>query len=247
MASIRKCFAISVLLMCFSGASLAQQNLFNIPSGDITNPKKIFYQHQLNLYSDKLESKAHFIYGFGKGWDGGVNLVGKGFYFAPDWRILHNDQPDKGALYPVLMGSLQKQFKLSDHVDINVGSQAGVNLSSTISNKELNYFLYGIGVYHFMHNKSRLVGGVYQTNRMFVGEGNMFGVMFGYEIKISTRYYVMGDWVSGNNDGSVSVIGGMVNVSRRVQLCAGWQIPNPETPKPQGLVLELNVMGWDLY
>ena len=132
-------------------------------------------------------------------------------------------------------------------MDINVGSQAGVNLSTTTSNKELNYFLYGIGVYHFMHNKSRLVGGVYQTNRMLGGGGKGVGVVFGDEVEISRRYCVMGDWVSGNNDGSVSVIGGMVNVSRRVQLCAGWQIPNPETPKPQGLVLELNVMGWVLY
>ena len=57
----------------------------------------------------------------------------------------------------------------------------------------------------------------------------------------------MGDWVSGNNDAAVMVLGGMVNVSERFQLCAGWQIPNPGTPKPMGFVLEINLMGWDLY
>lgn len=57
----------------------------------------------------------------------------------------------------------------------------------------------------------------------------------------------MGDWVSGNNDSSVSVLGVMYNASKRVQLCGGWQIPNPRTPKPQGFVFELNLMGWDQF
>lgn len=242
-------FRTVIFIVCvLSGSySVAQQNLFNIPSGDITNPRKIFYQHQLNIYSDKLESKSHLVYGLGKGWDAGINLVGKGFFFAPDWRILHNDNPAKGNLYPIVMGTIQKQFNLSDHLDVNFGTQAGFNLSNKLTNKELNYYAYGIGVYHLMNHKSRIVGGLYQTNQMFVGDGNTNGVMLGYEIKLSKRFYLMGDWVSGRNDASVAVLGGMVSVSKRVQLCGGWQIPNPRTPKPQGFVFELNIMGWDLY
>ncbi len=218
---------IFIILSCKT--VYGQQNLFNIPSGDITNEKKVFYQHQLNMYSDKLESKAHFVYGLGKGWDAGINLVGKGFYFSPDWRFLHNDNPNKGALYPILMGTLQKQFKVNDRVSVNLGSQAGFNLSNKVANKELNFFLYGVGIYHFMNGKSRFVGGIYQTNNMYVGDGDTFGAMLGYEVKISKRWYLMGDWVSGNNDSSVGVIGGMYNLSKRIQICAGWQIPNPQT------------------
>lgn len=224
----------------------AQQNLFNIPSGDVTISNKVFYQHQLNVYSDKIESKAHFVYGVGKGWDIGANLVGKGVYFSPDWRILHNDNPSKGALYPILMGTLQKQFKISELFDLNAGGQVGWNLSNKINNKELNYFSYLIGTYHFQKS-SRIVAGLYKSNEMFVGEGNTFGMLAGYEIKLSKRWYLMGDWVSGNNDLSVMVLGGMYNVTKRFQVCAGWQIPNPNTPKPMGLVLEINLMGWDMF
>lgn len=237
---------LSLLLAFIFNTSFGQQNLFNIPSGDITNPDKFFYQHQINAYSDKIESKAHLVYGLGNGWDAGINLVGKGFYFTSEWRSLHNDNPDKGALYPVVMGTLQKQFNLNEEFDLNFGTQLGYNLSSRIQNKELNCFTYGIGVYHFMQGKSRIVGGIYQTNQMYVGNGNTFGAMLGFELKLSQDFYIMGDWVSGNNDASVAVIGGMYNASKRVQLCAGWQIPNPNTPKPMGLVLELNVLGWDL-
>ncbi|OYU84176.1 MAG: hypothetical protein CFE24_08045 [Flavobacterium sp. BFFFF2] len=239
-----------VLCVCFlleCTNLFSQQNLFNIPSGDITNPKKIFYQHQLNLYSDKLESKAHFVYGLGKGWDGGINLVGKGLYFSPNWRMLHNDDPNKGALYPILMATIQKQIKVTEQFDVNFGSQFGYNLSSQISNKEINFYNYCIGVYHFMEGKARFVGGFYQTNQMYVGEGDTIGIMFGYEMKISKRWYLMGDWVSGNNDAAVSVLGGMYNLSKRIQLCGGWQIPNPNTPKPMGFVFELNLSGWDVY
>lgn len=236
-----------ILFLFISKASFGQQNLFNIPSGDITINKKVFYQHQLNIYSDKLESKAHFVYGLGKGWDVGVNLVGKGIYFNPEWRLLHNDNSQKGSLYPVLMGTIQKQFAINEYFDINFGTQIGYNLSTKIQNKELNYYNYGIGIYHFMKNKSRIVGGIYHTNQMFVGQGNTFGAMVGYEIKLSKKWYLMGDWVSGSNDAAVAVIGGMYNVGKKVQICAGWQIPNLNTPKPMGLVLELNIMGWNLY
>lgn len=234
-------------LIFLSINSYGQQNLFNIPSGDITQKNKIFYQHQLNVYSNKLESKAHFVYGLGKGWDAGINLVGKGVYFPPEWRAIHNDNPQNGALYPILMGTVQKQFKLSEKFDVNLGTQLGWNLSKRIENKELNHFTYGFGVYYFDKRKSRVVGGLYQTNQMFVGQGNTLGALVGYEVNLSKRWYLMGDWISGRNDASVAVIGGMYNVSKRVQFCAGWLIPNPNTPKPMGVVLEINLLGWDVF
>ena len=245
-SNVLRCIAL-ITFYTLTFNIFAQQNLFNVPSGDITNSKKFFYQHQLNIYSDKLESKAHVVYGLGKGWDIGLNLVGKGFYFTPKWRVLHNDNPSKGSLYPILMGTAQKQIKLSKHLDFNVGSQIGYNLRNKMKNKEINFFVYGLGVYHFMDGQSRVVGGLYQTNRMYVGEGNTFGVMLGYEVKLSKRWYLMGDWISGRNDASVSVIGGMYNLTKRIQICTGWQIPNFNSPKPMGLVFELNIMGWPLY
>lgn len=224
----------------------SQQNLFNIPSGDITRDGKFFYQHQVNIYSDEFESKSHLVFGLGGGWDVGVNLVGKGAYFSPDWRMSYNDNPDRGALYPFLMPTLQKQFSLHDNLDVNVGTQFGFNISSKLSNKELAFFNYGIGVLHFMDKKSRIVGGVYQTNKMFVGQGNTIGAMLGYEIKLAERFYLMGDWMSGENDSSVGVFGAMYNIGKQTQLCVGAMIPNPNTPKPFGIVLELNLLGWEL-
>ncbi|CAN5236291.1 hypothetical protein BH09BAC3_BH09BAC3_23770 [soil metagenome] len=229
-----------------SSSTFSQQNLFNIPSADITPKGKIFYQHQFNVYTTKLESKAHFVYGLGKGWDTGINLVGKGFYFTPDWRSLYNSDPKKGALYPVLMFTLQKSIVLNEHWQINLGNQAGVNLSGQLENKELNYFLYGLLSFKpGKQHRLKLLVGPYYTNRMYVGNGNRAGIMAGYELKLVNGWYLMGDIISGSNDAAVFVFGVTKNISKRVQVCAGYMIPNANTPKPNGIVLELNLLGWN--
>ena len=45
-------FLLLALLVLIGHVVQAQQNLFNIPSGDITQKGKIFYQNQFNVYSN---------------------------------------------------------------------------------------------------------------------------------------------------------------------------------------------------
>ena len=235
----------SILVLClFGGAAMAQQNLFNIPSGDITPHKKVFYQHQINLYNDRFESKGHFVYGLGKGWDAGLNLVGKGFVFSPRWELIHNDRQLNGALFPVAMGTLQKQFRLSPHLNLNIGTQAGTNISRFAERRVFHHFTYGLATWHPGEGR-RLLGGAYATNRNFVGPGNNLGFMLGYEWKLTEKWYLMGDWLSGRNDTGVGVIGAMFWPGKWFQFCGGLLLPNPATPKPPGIVLELNILGWN--
>jgi hypothetical protein len=236
---------LALILLPFSG--FAQQNLFNMPSGDITPKREYFYQHQLNVYQNKFESKGHFVYGLGNNFDAGLNLVGKGAYYDPEWKALYNPHHDRGALFPFLMGTIQKQWKIHDYLLINLGSQVGINVSKSIEHKRPGFFHYGLAIFPFMKGKSRLVTGAYYTNAAYVGKGNKTGMMLGYEIKLSKRWYLMGDWISGRNEQSGAVTGFMFNAGRRAQLCAGWQIPNRGSIKQQALVLELNILGWDLY
>ncbi|MBO0932288.1 hypothetical protein [Fibrella aquatilis] len=234
-----------ILLIISSIAAVAQQNLFNIPSGDITPKNKVFYQHQINLYTSRFESKGHFVYGLGKGWDAGVNVVGKGLNFRPNWQLMHNDQRTQGPLYPVVMGTLQKQFVLNERMNLNVGTQVGTNLSSLVDRRALHQFTYALAGYSFQPGKRVLVG-PYVTNSAYVGPGNNVGLMLGYEWKLDDHWYLMGDWISGRHDQASGVVGAMYWPARRVQFCAGVLLANPNVPKPAGLVLEINILGWDL-
>lgn len=236
-----------LFLILFSPLSLAQQNLFNIPSGDITPKNEYFYQHQLNVYNNKFESKGHFVYGLCKNFDVGINLTGKGAYYNPEWSALYNAAQQNGALFPFLLGTIQKQWQINSNLLLNVGSQMGFNISSRVSNKRLGFFHYGLAIFPFMKGKSRIVSGAYFANKHYLGRGNHSGFMLGYELKLSKRWYLMGDWISGNNDLSCAVLGLMFNAGKRTQLCAGWQLPNRNSNKPQALVLELNLLGWDLF
>ena len=222
----------------------AQQNLFNIPSGDITPKNKVFYQHQFNLYNDRFESKSHFVYGLGKGWDAGVNIVGKGFVFKPKWELIYNSNQINGSLFPVALGTLQKQFILSPHLNFNIGTQAGTNITRFNEKRVFHHFTYGMATYHVGPGK-RLIGGAYATNRNFVGPGNDLGIMLGYEWKLTDKWYLMGDWLSGRNDIGMGVIGAMLWPGKRVQYCFGALVPNPNTPKPPGFVVEINILGWN--
>lgn len=241
---IVKLFLIFVL--CLPIRLIAQQNLFNIPSGDITPAQKVFYQHQLNFYSSGFESKSHVVAGMGKGWDGGINVIGIAAQYRPNWMFKPNSNPANGSLGPQVLGSLQKQFTVNEYLDVNIGTQMGINIAGRASDIRYSMYAYLLGVYHFgKHN--RIVVGAYGANPEFIGQGNAVGMMLGYEIKLSKRFYLMGDWKSGRNEGSVAVIGGMAVLSKRVQICAGWQIPNPVAPKPMGFVFELNLLGWNYY
>jgi hypothetical protein len=233
--------------LCFIANTIsAQQNIFNIPSVEATEAKRFFYQHQLNLYTDKVESKGHLVYGLGKGIDIGLNVVGKGLLFEPSVKLSHNDNPKKGPLSPVVMGVFQKIFKVNKRIKIAAGLQSGFNLSNEFENKEHSYWSYGLLSYE-ISNDIRVLAGGYYTNVMYVGNANVAGLKCGYEWRINKRLYLIGDWISGQNDAAVAVIGGMYNISKRIQLCSGVQIPNFGSNKDMALVLEINILGWDLY
>jgi hypothetical protein len=237
--------------MCFvlsSYLSFCQQNLFNIPSGDITPKNKFFYQHQLNFYQlNELESKSHLVYGIGKGWDIGVNFVDLPLQFGQGQIVSFNDNSRRKPLYPLLMLTLQKQFILKeDLLFLNVGTQIGPNLSNDISNKKVALMNYALLRWQPI-KRGYIIAGPYHTNDVFVGgpPRDHFGVMVGFEYKLNDKWLLMGDFISGDHKKSQSVIGGGYNVSRKLQIFLGslWAFPN--TRLDNGVVVEINWYGWN--
>lgn len=226
--------------------AVGQQNLFNIPSGDITAKGKVFYQHQLNFYSLKeFDSKSHLVFGTGRGWEIGVNLVDVPFRLVSDSAAIgFNDSQSRKPLYPLLMATVQKQVKLDEKISLNFGIQAGPNLTTRIHNKVLAHFTYATMKWHF--KRGFLIAGPYYTNHVFTG-GNRHttGWIFGYEIPLAERFALMGDFISGGHKKSVSTFGFIYDISKRTQLCIGSLLPFPNLDLPGGLVIELNVFGWD--
>jgi hypothetical protein len=234
---------VSLLLIHFVNA---QQNLFNIPSGDLTPKNKVFYQQQININAvSQYAAKSHFVYGLGKGWEIGFNALNMNWDFTKS-PVFRTSAPPAQAtpFYPVGVITSQKQWNLNDHLGINIGTQLGVNLSESISKKRATHFSYLLGKYQLLHGV-KIIGGTYLTDERMVGTGNTMGILAGTEVHINKKWLFMADFVSGNNKNGVSVFGFTYNVNPRFQLCAGWQLPNlnnrAETP---ALVLELNLFNF---
>ncbi len=174
-----------------------------------------------------------------------MNLVGTGAYFTPNWKPIYNNNFEQGvALSPTVMAIAQKQWALDKNWAINVGTQIGVNLSQNTDQVKPAYMNYGLVSYQFKPGRKILVG-PYMTNNYYVGRGNRYGIQAGYEWKLSKKLYLMGDFISGSKKSSVVVMGLMYNVTKRVQLCLGYMVPNPQSVKKQGVVFEFNWYGWN--
>ncbi len=243
---MKPCLLILAFMFLFAPLN-AQQNLFNIPSGDITKKGKFFYQHQLNFYQvNELESKSHLVVGLGKGWDAGVNLVDVPLRIGNSAVLSYNDNSARKPLYPLAMLTLQKQFVLSEKIRLNLGTQAGPNITSRVANKHIAFFNYAI-VKTKMLKRINVVVGPYHTDNTFVGrEQHQVGLIAGYEWPLTRRFSLMGDFISGRHKKAQTTIGGLYTLNPRVQLCMAALIDYPHGQTNHGVVFEVNIFGWNI-
>jgi hypothetical protein len=238
--------SIWLVLVC-SQTVYAQQNLFNIPAGEITPEGKVFFQHQTNIYSlQDFESKNHFVYGLGKGWEAGVNVINLKMNLNGQSAFLTvNDEEGLGMpMKPLLLFTAQKMFRLGKKWKTSFGTQAGFNLTGNQGYTQLTHFTYNLWVYEPWKGL-RLIAGPYITDHRFVGRKNTVGVQAGFEARVSKKLMLMGDIISGRNATGVSVLGINYSLTRRLQLCLGGLLPNPESDNQAGVVLEVNLLGFD--
>ncbi len=237
---------ILFLLLVVDGLH-AQQNLFNIPSGDIAKKGKLFYQHQLNLYSwSELASKSHLVVGLGNGWDTGLNLVDVPLRIGNNPVVSYNDNSTRKPLYPLAMLTLQKQFTLSKKTLLNLGTQAGPNITSRVANKQLAFFNYAI-LKTKLFNRINWVIGPYHTDNTFAGrKRHQVGLIAGYEWPLTRKFSLMGDFISGRHKKAQTTVGALYTISPQMQFCMAALIDYPHGQNSHGIVLELNIFGWEI-
>lgn len=88
--------------------------------------------------------------------------------------------------------------------------------------------------------------GLYYVNKYLAGK-DQAGIMAGFEMPLTKRFYFLGDFISGNNAQSSTVLGAMYCISKKVQLCAGYLLPFPNQNNKSGIVLELNILGYNYF
>ncbi len=216
---------------CAAPAS-AQQNLFNVPSAEITPQNGLFFQQQFNL-NRSYQSNSTISYGLGHDFEVGLNVF--------DLAFLPERGSQMGAGSPLFLVNAQKGFELTDDFKLGLGTQLGQTVPGRRADVRLANFTYLTGVADLPDERGKLYAGTYFANGQYRNQrGDPVGFMLGYDIPvIKDRFSLIGDYISGRSGISVAVIGGVYQFNENVQLSVGAQLPSPGSHNPYGAVIEL--------
>lgn len=200
--------AALALVLCASPCA-AQQNLFNIPSSEITKAGEVYIQEQVNLTPSSLQSNLTVVKGLGHGWE-----VGGDFF---NWF------PFNPGTAPSLLLNAQKVVAPRPYFQVGLGTQMGLTLPTGGRTADPVYFNYLNLVGVAPRTGARLVVGGYHANARYIGEGHG-SVMLGVDVPFAHRRgHLIVDWLTGNHPGSVAVLGGSFNPTERFALSLGYQ------------------------
>lgn len=238
---------LAFFLICLSG--FTQQNLFNVPSSDITVKKRLFLQQQINFTKEIWQSNSTLSYGLGGNAEIGVNIVGVNFNSRfRDSIVLVNADLKKTPLNPFVLFNAQKAFQLNDNFKLAVGTQVGINVGGQSHLGNYNYLNL---VAEIHKTNTKIIAGLHTINKALVGERkntlpnaeNNFFV--GYQIGIEQpliphKLFLIADFISGTHTLGETVLGGAYNLTPQWVLSAGYQIPNPQSSSVQAVVVEFS-------
>ena len=213
----------------------AQQNLFNVPSADVTPKGALFFQQQFNV-NKYIQSSTTIDYGLGRGYEVGLNVVGLPLYdptLGPHPTTSGRQQPD------ILANGL-KVFTISERARVGLGTQIGETAPLFTSTVQLTNFTYAVGAYELARERGTLFGGAFYSNQAYRGGGKPFGVLVGCDIPVvEDKLHFVADYISGITDLSVAVVGFVYYPNKHLQFSAGAQLASPGSRNPYGAVFEI--------
>ncbi len=220
--------AVFILLGLFIGffpvIARTQQNLFNVPSSDITEKGQVFFQQQINLVSLRTTGFTTFTYGLGNNAEAGINL-----FSVPT---------GSNAQSPAFLFNLQKGFNPSSFHKISLGTQTGLTMPwyTPVQVPSFSYINNAIDLKKW----GKYYLGGYYADRAYAGAGNSIGLMAGVEYEIiSNKLHLIGDLLSGHNNISTAAVGAMVYLPGRWHLSAGALLPYPGSHNHHGVIFQI--------
>jgi hypothetical protein len=234
----KKYFFLTIL--CFSCIKIfGQQNFFNVPSSEITEKNKVFFQEQINFYPSNISSNSTFCFGLGNDYEIGVNVLGITYDYNQKGFIANKkyEQP----IYPTLGINMQKRIMKINRYSLAIGGQ--ILFPSELSNFEF---------YTYVNNKlvikkTTFVAGIYYGNDNYFGKVDRiynnvldFGFQFGFEYQIiKDKLFLQADFLTGNSPMSNLIVGGAYKLTKKLIFSSGYQLPNFKKTSSNGVIIEL--------
>jgi hypothetical protein len=254
--------ALGIALAAQPQCCQAQQNLFNVPSGEITTPGNIFFQQQFN-FTNISTSNSTLDFGLPDDWEIGLNFLD--YRFSGPSQVLPPELRSQQQANPDALFNFAHSEHLSEHVKLAVGSQIGFSPKRTKHPAQFLNFTYMITQFEWPTGEEtdrdtqedygvdndndddvpvpRFWFGGYYANHAYGGPGASAAFMLGTEIPlIPAKFHFMADYYTGRNDLAVGVIGFVYFTDFRWQVSLGGQLPAPHSGNNYGAVLELTYL-----
>jgi hypothetical protein len=227
-AALRISSAVFLLALAVSAAQ-AQQTIFNVPSGDIMEAGKTYFEWDATV-GDTAASASftpRTVRGIGHNIEVGLNVPSA-------------DLPNAGTLAVVPT----VKWKFYDNASHTFDLFAGNDVYLPIKRRT-----YGIGDSFYVEAAkslkagTRVTAGVYDFSARVMDHANRAGVVAALEQTISPRLGMAVDWYSGNNSMGFVTPGTSFKATSTVTIIAAYQVGNHDLM--QGNHSLLLVVGWN--
>lgn len=187
MDTIKRALLLPVIMFC--SAAFGQQNLFNVPSSDITLKGEPFFQQQVNLYSSEVQFNSTFCWGLGKRTEIGFNVLELNVRTHHARPILdtHSDNATP-PVYPLYLVNFQKAFVINKAFKLGLGTQCGISKGSHPVNYSYANLVTAIPSIH-----TKVITGLYggtdsylgaETRWPTIGSHQPIGYQLGVEVQL---------------------------------------------------------------
>jgi hypothetical protein len=221
--------ALLVLTMALAAPALAQETIFNVPSGDILDKGKVYGEFDFAYLWDASAGTytPRVVAGIGHRIEIGMNLNG-----------ITSPGPSQTTPTPTI------KWKAYDGGKNGWAFMVGDDAFIPVQNRS-----YDAGNYIYaefaktLKTQTRLTFGAFDFTSNVVASGNKAGGQFGIEQPINKRVTLAADWFTGNHSSGFFTPGAVIKLSSKATAYAAYEIGNSGVS--HGNHLLLLELGWN--
>jgi hypothetical protein len=233
---------VLILWFCLFTPVWGQQNLFNVPTGDLTIEGRLFFQEQLNVFPGNIQSSSILSLGLSDQFEFGIDMLNLNIRNGDPWKIVSDSGDCGGVVSPQLMVTSLFSRPVNNWWKASMGIQMGTGVVTPIAARFLTFF-YTVHTFQLMGKARLIVGGYFASPGLTGLNSNVVDLLLGLQIPFwDNRFEFVADYVGGSNAIGVSVLGLSANVSPLFSISAGIQLPNSDQFNQLGGVLNLTFL-----
>jgi hypothetical protein len=216
-----------LLGLLLSGASAAQETIFNVPSGDVLDKGKAYGESDLAYLWDASAATytPRIVVGIGHQVEIGMNVNG-----------ITTPGPSQATPTPTVKWRAYNKngwaFLLGDDLYVPVQNRT----------YDVGNYVYAEVTKSFQ-SKTRLTFGAYDCTSHVFASGNKAGGQFGIEQPINNRITLAADWFTGHHSAGYFTPGAAIKLSSKATLYAAYEIGNSGASNRNRLLLI--ELGWN--